>query len=135
MIDRLVLSLARLLVAPLFLLAGLGKLGDPAGFAAGLAGFGMPLPALVAWALIALEIGGAIILVIGWQARAAALALAVFTVAASFVAHAFWTMPAEQVDAQRSQFLKNLAVAGGLLALMLAGERGTLRDLATRRSR
>jgi hypothetical protein len=44
-------------------------------------------------------------------------------------------MPAEQVDAQRSQFLKNLAVAGGLLALMLAGERGTLRDLATRRSR
>jgi putative oxidoreductase len=116
------LSLAgRLLLAALFLPAGLAKIGGFAGTVGYIASAGLPLPTLGAILAIVVEVGGGLALLVGFQARLAALALAVFTLVASVFFHAFWSVPTDQVMVQQLMFFKNLAVAGGLLLLAAAG--------------
>lgn len=116
------LSLAgRLLLAALFLPAGLAKIGGFAGTVGYIASVGLPLPTLGAILAIVLEVGGGLALLLGFQVRLAALALALFTLVASVVFHAFWSMPADQVMVQQLMFFKNLAVTGGLLLLAAGG--------------
>ncbi len=111
----------RLLLAALFLPAGISKIGGFAGTAGYIGSVGLPLPELGAAIAILVEIGGALALILGWGTRWAALALALFTVAASVLFHNFWAMPAEQVMMQQLMFFKNIAVVGGLLVLAAFG--------------
>lgn len=116
------LSLAgRLLLALLFLPAGIGKLTGFAGTVAYIAAAGLPLPALAAALALSVEILGSVALIAGFHTRIAALALALFTLAASFFFHNFWALPASQQVMQQMLFLKNMAVAGGLLTLAAWG--------------
>jgi putative oxidoreductase len=112
----------RTLLALMFLVAGIGKIG--AGFA-GTVGYissvGLPMPQVVAIGAIIVEIGASLALIVGWKTRWAALALAIFTVAAALLFHNYWAMPANQQMMQQIIFMKNLAVAGGLLMLAVAG--------------
>ncbi|HOB66652.1 DoxX family protein [Ottowia sp.] len=114
--------LGRLLLAYVFIPAGIGKLG--AGFA-GTVGYiaskGLPMPEVLAVAAIVVEIGAGIALLIGWQTRWAALALALFTLMAALFFHNFWGVPADQVMTQKLMFTKNLGIAGGLLAIAALG--------------
>ncbi|HEX5739309.1 MAG TPA: DoxX family protein [Hydrogenophaga sp.] len=112
---------SRLLMAALFLPAGLGKIGGFEGTAGYIASVGLPMPALGAAVAIAVEVLGAVALILGLGTRWAALALAVFTLVASFFFHNFWAMPAEQQMMQQLMFMKNIAVVGGLLALVAFG--------------
>ena len=52
-------------------------------------------------------------------ARVAALVLAVFTLAATFIFHAYWAVPADMQMVQQLMFFKNMAVVGGLLDLFM----------------
>lgn len=116
------LSLAgRVLLAMIFVLAGPGKLANPAGTAAYMASSGLPANHLLAQAVGAFELLAGLALIIGFQTRWAALALAGFTLVASFIFHAFWAMPAEQQMMQQLLFMKNIALAGGLLVLAAHG--------------
>jgi putative oxidoreductase len=117
------LLIGRLAVAPMFLVAGWGKLGWPpgAGITGLLAAKGFPLPGVVAAGVVALEIVAPILLVIGVLTRWAAAGLAVFTLSTIFVVHAWWTYPEAQQAAQLTTALKNLAVAGLLTLIVLAG--------------
>lgn len=112
----------RVLLALMFLIAGIGKIG--AGFA-GTVGYissvGLPLPQVAAIGAIVVEIVGSLALIVGWKTRWAALALALFTVATALLFHNYWAMPANQQMMQQIIFMKNLAVAGGLLMLAVAG--------------
>jgi len=129
-IESASLLVARVLLGLVFLLAGIGKLGNPDGFIAGLEG--VPAAPLAGWIAILTEIVAPIVLVVGWQARWAALALFVFTLAASVIGHAFWAHEGAEAARHQGQFLKNLAIAGGMLAIAAKGEIGTLRDLMRR---
>ena len=113
--------LARLLLAALFLPAGISKISGFAGTAGYIASVGLPLPELGAAIAIAVEVLGGIALIIGFGTRWAALALAVFTLVASFFFHAYWALPAEQQMMQQLMFMKNIGVVGGLLALAAFG--------------
>jgi putative oxidoreductase len=108
----------RILLASLFVFSGWGKLG--AGFA-GTAGYiaskGLPMPEVLAALAIAVELGGALLLIIGWKARWGALALALFTIVITPIFHAFWAVPADQVMMQTINFQKNVAIIGGLLVV------------------
>ncbi len=73
------------------------------------------------WPTALVEVVGGAMLVLGWKARWAALALAVFTVAATLVFHAYWSVPADQVMNQQIHFMKNLAIVGGLLSVFAHG--------------
>ncbi|MBK6615693.1 DoxX family protein [Ottowia sp.] len=113
--------IGRLLLAYLFIPAGLGKISGFAGTAGYIASKGLPMPEVGAVLAILAELGCGILLLIGFKTRWAALALAVFTLAAAFFFHNYWAVPAEQVMAQRINFNKNLAIAGGLLLLAAFG--------------
>ncbi|MBX9960923.1 MAG: DoxX family protein [Burkholderiaceae bacterium] len=116
------LSLAgRLLIAALFLPAGIGKITGFAGTVGYIGSVGLPLPAVGAVLAIAVEVLGALALIVGYQTRFAALVLAVFTLAASFFFHAYWSVPAEQAFMQQLLFFKNIAVVGGLFVLAAHG--------------
>ncbi|MEQ8341521.1 MAG: DoxX family protein [Marinovum algicola] len=108
------LLVARILLSAMFILAGIGKLGDVQGFAGYVASGG--LPGFLAWPVIVLEILGGLALLVGFQTRLAALGLGLFSVATGVLYH---FVPADQM--QMTIFMKNLALAGGYLALALVG--------------
>ena len=112
---------ARVLLALMFILAGFAKLGGLEGTAGYIASAGLPLPGVLAVATGLLEVIGGIALAIGFQARIAALVLALFTLLATFLFHNFWAVPADQAYVQQLMFMKNLAVAGGLLFVFASG--------------
>ena len=116
-LNNLLALIGRVLVAYLFIPAGIGKLG--AGFA-GTVGYiaskGLPMPTVGAVVAIIVEVGCGLLLLVGFKARWAALILALFTLAAGFFFHNYWTLPADQQMMQQLMFTKNVAIAGGLLA-------------------
>lgn len=105
---------ARILLALIFIMAGLGKLADVQGFAAYMEFGGVP--GALAWPVILFEIGGGLLLLAGIQTRFVALALAAFSVATAVLYH---FAPADQM--QMTSFMKNLAMAGGYVALSISG--------------
>ena len=105
---------ARILMGVLFVMAGLGKLGDVAGFAGYMASGGVP--AFLAWPVVAFEILGGLALILGLATRPVALALAAFSLLAGVLYH---YVPADQ--GQMTHFLKNVALAGGYVAIAAQG--------------
>lgn len=117
-----VLSLAgRLLLALVFIPAGLSKISGFAGTVGYISSVGMPLPSVSAVVAILVEVGCGIALLLGFQTRIAALVLAVFTLVASFFFHNFWTLPEAQQMMQQLMFFKNIGIVGGLLTLAAWG--------------
>lgn len=119
--NDVALLAARLAVAALFLPAGIGKLFGLSGFTAMLASKGVPYPDLLAVLGVAAEVLGPIALILGVAPRLTALLLVAFTLVASLISHAFWTFAPEAQAAQQTQFLKNVAVIGGLLFYFASG--------------
>jgi putative oxidoreductase len=114
-------ALGRVGLAALFLWAGYGKLVHMDGNIGYMKAFGVPAPELLIWpALLAELIGGAMLLV-GLKARWAAVALIAFTLPATFIFHAYWGAPADQVMNAQIHFMKNLAILGGLLTVVAHG--------------
>ena|SRR5664279_226098 len=111
----------RILLAFLFLPAGIGKLTGFAGTVGYIASVGLPMPQVAAVIALIVEIVGGIALIAGFGTRFAALALAVFTLAASIFFHNFWALPADQQMIPQLLFFKNIAVIGGLLTLAAWG--------------
>lgn len=111
----------RLLLAALFLPAGVAKIGGYAGTVGYIASKGLPLPEVGALVAIVVELGGGLALIAGFGTRFAALGLALFTLAASVVFHNYWALPADQQMVQQLMFFKNIAVVGGLLTLAAWG--------------
>ena len=111
----------RLLLALLFLPAGLSKISGFAGTVGYIASKGMPMPTAAAVIAIIIEVVAPLALIAGFGTRWAALVLAGFTVVATFVFHNFWAMPADQAMMQQLMFFKNIAVVGGLLILAAHG--------------
>lgn len=112
---------ARVLLALMFVLAGFSKFGNLAGTAGYIASGGLPMAGLLAPLVAAFEVLAGLMLIVGWQARWAALALALFTLVATVAFHNFWAMPADKAFVQQLMFMKNLAVAGGLLFVFSFG--------------
>jgi putative oxidoreductase len=116
------LAIGRIIFAVMFLLSGGEKFMDLDGIAQMIAGKGLPMPQLLAIATATLELGGGLLIILGWQTRIAALALAVFTVVAAYFFHDFWNLPhgAERV-AQMVHAMKNLSIVGGFIMLAAVG--------------
>lgn len=116
-----VVVVARILLAVLFVLAGLNKFAGLEGTAGYIASKGLPMPAIVAFLTALLEVVAGLAIAVGFFARPAALALALFTLLATVLFHNFWAMPADQAYVQQLMFMKNLAVVGGLLFVFSFG--------------
>ena len=123
--------IARILLAAIFISAGLSKVGGFEGTVGYIASKGLPTPQIIATLTIALEVLGGIAIVIGYKVRVAGLLLAVFTLLAAFIFHDFWAAPADQAYVQNIMFMKNLSMAGGLLLLTVFGAGGFSVDSKT----
>ena len=104
--------LGRVLLATLFLLAGFGKVSNPAGTIEYIASHHLPLPQLGYAIAVAAELGGGLLILVGYQTRIIAPLMAIFTIATAVFFHNDF---ADQV--QVTNFLKNLAIAGGFFVL------------------
>eukprot|EP01037_Dinobryon_pediforme_P009008 gene9008-9088_t len=122
------LLIARILLALLFVMGGWSKLMNPAGGAGYIASVGMPgwliYPAIVA------ELGGGLLILVGYQTRIVALFMALFTVFLALVFHNYFSLAADDkmFMFQYLNFYKNLGMAGGFLALAAAGAGGWSAD-------
>jgi len=130
--DAVVL-VGRILLGLIFVLAGFGKIGGFDGTVGYIASKGLPMPQVVAALTILVELAGGLALVFGLFTRWAALGLAVFTLLAAVIFHNFWAVPEAQMVMQRTHFLKNLSIVGGMLVLFAFGP-GALSVDAKRRA-
>jgi len=114
--SSLLAAAGRLLLAAIFLISGVGKLADPAGTQAYISAAGLPFPLLAYLVAVAVEVGGGSLLVLGYRTRIVALVIAGFSIAAALgFHHDFADMN------QMIHFLKNVAMAGGLLQVAAFG--------------
>jgi putative oxidoreductase len=106
----------RLLIGLPFAMSGLSKLGAYGATAGMISAAGLPFPPLAFAIAVAVELGGGVLLIAGYQARFVAIALAVFSLA---TAVSFHNNFADQN--QMIHFLKNVMMAGGLLQIAAFG--------------
>jgi len=111
----------RLLLATIFLVAGIRKLMAVAASTGYLTKLGFPMPEVMVWVAIVIEIGGALLLIAGWQTRRVAWLMILFVAIATLMAHRFWEFDAAQYANQMNHFLKNAAMIGGLLYVAVFG--------------
>ena len=112
---------ARVLLAQVFIVSGFGKLKAFTATASFMANLGIPASQTMLVLTIALELGGGILLVLGWQARWLAIAFFGFTFITAVVVHPFWSAEAQSVGGQLNNFMKNLAIMGGMLYVVIHG--------------
>jgi len=111
----------RILITAIFLISGYHKITGFAAVSGMMAKMGMPMPDLLLAGAIAFEIGGALMVLLGWHACLGALLLIAFTVPATLIFHNFWAGDAAQYQNQFNHFMKNLAMVGALLYVMAMG--------------
>jgi len=105
---------ARILLGQIFLLAGINKISAYEGTAAYMEAMGVP--GMLLPAVIFLEIAGGLMVILGYKTKIAGVALAVFTVVAAVIFHS-----ALSDQMQMILFMKNMAIAGGLLLFVSYG--------------
>ena len=120
-VNDVLLAAGRIIFAVLFVFAGFEKFIDLPGTTAAISSKGMPLPQVLAILTAALELGGGLLIVIGWQTRIVALALALFTLVATYFYHDFWNMADGERSNNMIHALKNLSIVGGFLMLAATG--------------
>ena len=121
--------LGRILIGGPFVMSGLGKLAAYGATVGYIAAMGLPVPPLAFVVSVLIELGGGLLLISGYRARAVALAMALFcVVTAIFFHHNF----ADQN--QMIHFLKNVMMAGGLLQITWFGAGAFSLDALTGRT-
>ncbi len=114
--KNLIPLMARILLAAIFLMSGLGKIMEPTGTLQYMAAYGMPLTGLFLVGAIGLQVVGGISLLLGYKARWGSILLVVFLLPATLIFH---TKFSDQI--QMIMFMKNLAILGGLLMVAYFG--------------
>ena len=112
----------RILLAAIFLTSGFSKITGFDGTVGYIASKHLPLPQVGAIIAILCELGGGILLLVGFKARWAGLVLAIFTLAAGILFHDYWDLTdAAQIAANKINFWKNVAISGGMLMVFAFG--------------
>jgi len=118
---NLVALVGRILLATIFVISGFNKIGGFEGVVGAIASKGLPVPQVLAALTVALELGGGILLIVGYQTRLVALLFFLWLIPTTFIFHKFWGIDAAQVQNQMNNFLKNVSIMGGMLLLCAFG--------------
>jgi putative oxidoreductase len=120
-VNDVILAIGRIIFAVIFIMSGAEKFMDIGSTAAAIGSKGLPMPQVLALATAALELGGGILIVVGWQTRIVALALGLFTLVAAYLFHDFWHMQGAERADNMIHAMKNLTIFGGFLMLAAVG--------------
>ena len=115
--------LGRILLALIFVLAGLNKISSFTNTQHQMAQHGMPMTALLLAGTILVEVIGGLSVLVGYRARVGAAALALFLIPTTLIFHGNIGDPAQSL-----MFMKNLAIMGGLLMVVGHGSGGLSLD-------
>jgi putative oxidoreductase len=119
--DVLIL-LGRIMLAWLFVGVAYGTIINFAGSLSYFTSLKLPAPALFTWVALVLELVMSVGLILGIGTRYAAILIFVFVVVATAIAHRYWEYPAgPQQIGQYNNFLKNISIMGGALAIFVTG--------------
>jgi putative oxidoreductase len=113
-VDTFLNLAARILMSQIFIISGIGKITGYAGTQAYMAKMGVPGALLPL--VILTELGGGLALLFGFQTRWVALALAGFTLVSALIFHMNFSDQVQMIN-----FMKNLAMTGGLLMFVRHG--------------
>lgn len=127
--NNILLLAARVLLAFMFIMAGLQKFGSIDGTAGYIASVNLPAPTLLAWLSAIFETLAGIAILVGFQTKIAAALLALFCAFTAFWFHSGAIAIPDFPEAANGMlsmmnqliFAKNLTIAGGFLALIAAG--------------
>ncbi len=110
----------RILLAAIFVISGIGKVIAAEGTQQHMGAAGLPLVPVLYVLTVIVEIGGGLMIVLGWNARIAAVIVFLFLIPVTLTFHTHWETP-DQKMMQLGQLYKNLSIMGGLLLLVAFG--------------
>jgi putative oxidoreductase len=121
--------LSRVLLSPVFIVAGAYKMMDPTGILNNpgtkrfmeLVASGTAPPTWLGYLIAAIELLGGLAILVGFQTRLAAWGLFIWVIVATYLGHAFALTEITTPGPNQANFLKNLAIMGGLLLLASSG--------------
>lgn len=119
--QNFLLFIGRVLFSLLFLIAGFGKIIHFEDNVAFIATQGLPFPAFLMILAIVFELGGSLLILIGWKARIGAAMIFVFVFAATLLVHDFWNYPEPEAKNQLLHFMKDITILGGAIYIMVVG--------------
>jgi putative oxidoreductase len=125
--------IGRILIAAIFISSGIAKMTDPAGTIGYMKSAGIPSADVLVWVAAAAELLGGLAILFGFLTRVAAIGLLVFLAIATVTMHAFWNFTGAEHQMQLVNFMKNLAIGGGLVMLIANGAGRYSADYALRR--
>lgn len=114
-VEFFLIVFGRILLSLLFILSALGKIGAWAPLVQQLAAKGIPYAPFFLGAALVIELVGGLTLLLGWHARLGAWLLFLYLIPTTGIMHNFWAYTGEEQQVQLVNFLKNLAIMGGLL--------------------
>ncbi len=120
-LNRYTHLIGRTLISVLFLSSGYFKLANWSATAAQMTSSGIPAVSLALPAAVVIELGGGLLLLLGYRARLAATVLGLYLAIVTGTLHNFWAVESLQRQEQAAHLLKNLAILGGLVRLMSDG--------------
>lgn len=127
--------IGRILISAIFILSGISKLTDPASAVGYMDSVGVPSPGALVYVAGIAEVAGGLSLLFGFLARIGALGLIAFLCLTNYFFHNFWALPEPEAKAQMVQFMKNLAIIGGLAMVVAMGPGRYSIDARMRRPR
>ncbi|QRK10284.1 DoxX family protein [Archangium violaceum] len=113
--------LGRLLFSAIFIFSGFNHFANGEAMMGYARSAGLPFPALAIYGSGVVLLVGGVCILLGVFARIAAVAIAVFLVAAALTMHRFWGLPPQEAAMQMTHFWKNISMAGGALLLVHFG--------------
>ena len=116
MTTRYLPFIGRVLIGVPFMMSGLSKLAAYGSTTALISSAGLPFPPLAFAVAVAVELGGGLLLVVGYQVRLVASVMAVFALATAFSFHSNFADQNQMIH-----FLKNVMITGGLLQIVAFG--------------
>jgi putative oxidoreductase len=111
----------RILLSIIFIIAGYNKIGSFEETAGYMASKGLPFTEFLLVLTIIIELGGGLLILIGWQARWAAMVIILFLIPVTFIFHPFWAFTGQEMTHHFHSFFKNLAIMGGMVYIMVYG--------------
>ncbi|HEX6632396.1 MAG TPA: DoxX family protein [Usitatibacter sp.] len=111
----------RILVALIFVISGYGKIGGFDGVAGYIGSKGLPFPQVLASLTILLELGGGLLLMLGYKTRWVALLFFLWLIPTTLIFHAFWGLEPKAAQQMQIHFMKNMSIMGAMLLLVAYG--------------
>ena len=111
----------RILLALIFVISGFGKIGGFEGVTGYIGSKGLPMPQVLAALTIVLELGGGILLILGYKVRWVALLFFLWLIPTTVIFHRFWGVDPQTAQQMQIHFLKNVSIMGAMLMLVAFG--------------